>query len=132
MAHDLQWLKLFIYGRTTEVWAAGREPFTLSTLGAELKAKGVDYKPLTGSRTLSAWAKADGVHGLRYVGPPEHKMAGFVPGAEARPRAAPKPGRRIPGEARVLDTLRALSALTDAELDAVDIPVKVLVRMLDG
>lgn len=135
MKHDLEWLKVFIYGRTVETWAASAQPYTLAQAGQDLSKQDVDYKPLIAPRKqLCVRAAADGVHGLLYVGPPAHKSAGFIPEPAAPPPPLPKakPAKPAAGEARLLALLRALALLSDAELDDVRIPVKVLVRMLDG
>jgi hypothetical protein len=133
-------LEVFLKSKAYHFWQE-EQPYLLSQAGPELKAAKIDYRTILGDEKLKAFVKRTGVTGgYRLVEHPIQKAkVGIVPadvqfsfptartdGASAERRLTTVSDRgRV-----VLAFLRALSSLTDEDLEAVSIPVRVLAKLV--
>jgi hypothetical protein len=132
----------FLKKKTDEFWQQPEhQPYLLSRAVPDLKAEGIDYQTILGDEKLKMFVKRTGATGgYRLVEHPIQKpKVGIVPAdvqfsfpsastdrASAEHRSVTDSDR----ERVVLAFLRALSSLTDGDLEAVTIPVRVLAKLL--
>ncbi|OCX24827.1 hypothetical protein [Pseudomonas graminis] len=135
-----QEIKDAIHSITLEYWAAHSRPLLLSNLPPLVEAQVTNYKNMLEKRTLKSVIKEVAAEGqVRLVMHPTHKAkVGVVPTSavyefeeEARPAPAKDSDTSKPREDEpVLLLLRALARLSPEELEKVNIPVAVLVKLL--
>lgn len=143
MDFSVEDLNAFLREKAAERWAAEQQPYLLSSVAPDLKARGQDYRSALGEERLKAFVKRMGETGeFRVVEHPRQKAkVGIVPVgedfefSEEGDRLPNGPGvaaRAFPSsrERTVLDFLRILGHLPDPLLEEVSIPTKVLARLL--
>ena len=124
-------------------WESSKQPFLLSQAAPGMKAAGLNYQEILGDERLKAFAKRTESQGnYRLVTHPVQKpKVGIVPAgvnfefqAEPSPggnaRSARPDGSHAEHSTRVI--LRALSRLSDEELDQIVIPTHIFVKLLGG
>jgi hypothetical protein len=134
-------LEDFLKSKADEFWREAEQPYLLSQAGPDLKAAKIDYRTILGDEKLKMFVKRTGpAGGYRLVEHPiQRPKVGIVPadvqfsfptartgGAPAEHRSATVSDR----ERVVVAFLRALSSLTDDDLAAVSIPVRVLAKLV--
>jgi hypothetical protein len=132
----------FLKRKADEFWQV-EQPYLLSRVAPDAKAEKIDYRTILGDERLKMFVKRTGATGgYRLVEHPIQKpKVGIVPadvqfsfpsdgthGAHPEHRSATVSDR----ERVVLAFLRALSNLTDDDLEAVSIPVRVLAKLLES
>lgn len=161
MEHDLAWLKSMIATRAQEMWEHEHRPYYISYIANDSRKDGVDYRDLIKPLKLRQWAITNEIDGFKIVEHPRHKAkVGYVPitaefsfddvepAEEATADAVADEGTPEPEGARKLRTpvvsgpvktrramlqfLETLSKLDDDELDRISIPVRTIVRLLNG
>lgn len=144
MEPDQDWLKGLVARRTQEMWKVHKHPYYISFIATDSAREGRDYKEVIAPLKLRQWALTADIEGARAVAHPVHKAkVGFVPADEpfefddsdADAAAVGSGSRRQPvnrTRRSTLQFLEALSTLSDDELDGVTIPVKTIVRLLQG
>lgn len=139
-----QGLMDFLLEKANERWDDGEQPYLLSLVGTDLKARDQDYKTVLGEEKLKLFVRRSGeAGGYRLVEHPTQKAkVGIVPAGKEfefgeddvsadGQRSAPRERIGISERERVvLNFLRALGHLPETLLDDVVIPVKVLARLL--
>ncbi|WP_155773936.1 hypothetical protein [Rhodovulum sp. MB263] len=136
-----------------EAWAAEAKPVLLSNLGMELRRNGVDYKSITSGKSLSAFISERDNEFKVVQHPKETLKLGVIPAGEdfefkvdageekdgVEVEAEAGPISRHAKNAHVAESRRALyafihqlSKLPASERDGVNIPVNVLIRLMEG
>jgi hypothetical protein len=136
-------VKTFIVERTKAHWEESRSPYLLSNISPELKARGVDYRAVLGEQKLKDFVHANAGLDFKVIShPAQRAKIGLIPAGEeydfltVETDAAEGPieaPRKSVGGSRVgamVSFLRALSHLTDEELDQIVIPTRVLVKLV--
>ncbi|RZU36810.1 hypothetical protein EV700_3282 [Fluviicoccus keumensis] len=118
-------------------WASRQVPVLLSGLPSMLQEKIPNFRALLGVRTLKVFLQETGGNaGYKLVEHPSQKARiGVIPAAEeyvfpSEPQTSTKTIKDDVRQEAVLAFLRELSKLPDSELDKVNIPVSVLVKLL--
>lgn len=160
MEHDLAWLKSMIATRAHEMWEHEHRPYYISYIAIDSSKNGVDYRDLIKPLKLRQWAITNEIDGFKIVEHPHHKAkVGYVPTTaefsfddvdpaeeatgDAAAEGAPEPeGARksrthaasgpVKTRRAMLQFLETLSKLGDDELDQIKIPVRTIVRLLNG
>lgn len=135
----------FLKTQADSNWQSSQEPFLLSQAAPGMKASGLDYQAILGDERLKAFVKrTEEQGGYRLVSHPVQKpKIGIVPAGETFEFSADDlgdGGERIPyrrPEASQSDyssraIVRALSRLSDEELDQIVIPTRIFVKLLGG
>jgi len=125
---------------TVEHWAAHGKPLLLSKLPPLIEARVTNYKDQLDKRSLKSVIKEVATDaGIRLVTHPTHQAkVAVIPASEGfeftedeRPAPTKNAGvSQSQDEEPVLLLLRALARLSPEELDKVNIPVSVLVKLL--
>lgn len=143
MDATLDGLARFLAEKTREHWKETATPWLLSTVPADLKALGVDYRTVLGEQRLKAFAQERSGSEFQLVShPTQRAKIGLIPADETYefPEEAPSLGgasevsvSRPSAPTTTLATLRFLQAISDLpreDLDAIVIPTRVLVKLL--
>lgn len=134
-------LKAFLKEKAKKAWDDEGHPYWLSYLAPDLKPLGVDYKTILGEERLKQFARRTEGDSYRYVEHPRMKAkVGIVPPASefefadeplTQPAETDRRGdQAAEREQAVLHFFRALSKLSDDELEGIVIPTSVLVKLL--
>jgi hypothetical protein len=137
----LKGLEEFLKSKADQFWREAEQPYLLSNAGPDLKAQNVDYRTLLGGEKLKMFVKRTGAAaGYRLVEHPIQKpKVGIVPAnvdfsfpsiRTDSPSTEHRSAKVSDRERVVVAFLRALSRLTDDDLEAVSIPVRVLAKLL--
>jgi hypothetical protein len=143
--HDT--LKAALKRSAEQFWQQHGQPFLLSDVAPGLKAEGIDYKAILDEETLKSFIKRTGeTCGYRLVEhPTQRAKVGLVPSeaqfsfpdtrtdtplSERSPASERRPSAASDRERVILAFLRALSRLNDDEIESVNIPVRVLIKLL--
>lgn len=143
MEHDAEWLRNFIQKRTKEVWDKSQKPYYLSFIAVDLAKSNIDYKPIIAPLRLRQWATVNEVAGTKLVIHSKHKAkVGYIPenveysfddeDLMEKPETAvvsKKSHHREVDRRPLFNLLESLSKLSDKELEAIHIPVKIFVRL---
>ncbi len=136
-------LTQFLRERAQERWETDHQPYLLSLVATELREKGKDYREAIGEERLKTFVKrmaeASGYAVVEHS--TQRAKVGVIPAGETfafeQPEGdltgPPSKGRERVGsenERVVLAFLRALARLPEPLLDEVNIPAKVLVKLL--
>jgi hypothetical protein len=135
----------FLRAQADSSWKSAQEPFLLSQAPPGMKATGLDYRAILGDERLKAFVKrTEGPGGYRLVSHPSQKpKVGIVPAGENFEFQADDlgegtervPHRRTEGAQSDYSSraiVRALSRLSDDELDQIIIPTRIFVKLLGG
>lgn len=134
-----------------EAWKADAQPVLLSNLGMELRRGGVDYKTVISGKSLSTFI-SEQVDQVTIVQHPTEKLKlGVIPRGESFEFQVGASDAKDPSEAEtgsnstqpknthVAESRRALyafihqlSKLPASERDGVNIPINVLIRLMEG
>lgn len=141
----LDGLDRFIADQTQQHWDSHQTPWLISSIPAELKARGIDYRSILGEQRLKAFAQERSGSNYQVVTHPSQRAkVGLIPAGKTyefpEEPAPEQPAEReeLPKVARVntayatIRFLRALGELEDEDLDSVVIPTRVLVKLLSG
>ena len=142
MAQDEAWLKALVARRTKETWGQ-RRPYYISFIGTDAAKEAVDYRSIIAPLKLRQWALTVQIDEVKVVAHPMHKaQVGFVPadeeftfgdeGVNSTTQSTPitKPSSVNETRRSTLQFMKALSMLSDEELDKINIPVRTIVRLL--
>ena len=143
MEQDEQWLKTLVASRTQDTWDKRQQPYYISFIATDAIKEGVDYRPIIAPLKLRQWALSVEIEGVKAVAHPLHTAkAGFVPldkdytfdDADVAQASAPstKGSGRVTTRRSTLQFLETLGTLSDDELDGIVIPVRTIVRLLNG
>lgn len=148
---NIETLALRISDFVQEAWQVDAQPVLLSNLGMELRRSGVDYKPIISGKSLSAFI-SEQVDQVTIIQHPTEKLKlGVIPKGEFFEFQAEASGKKDPSEVEsgsnstqpenthVTESRRALyafihqlSKLPASERDGVNIPINVLIRLMEG
>jgi hypothetical protein len=133
----------FLAQKAQERWQDAQQPYLLSLVGPDLKALAVDYHAIIGLERLKTFAKrTEDSGGYKLVEHPRQKAkVGVVPAESEFAFPEDDMHRHSASAEQYLDSgnerervvigfLRALSRLSNEELDGVVIPTRVLVKLL--
>lgn len=127
----------YIANLARRAWES-EQPFFLSNLAPALKEDGFNYRDVTGDRSLGAWARE--VHQDQWTvvrHPQQLSKIGVVPAGvqfsfeEAEATQDPEEPHRSRKKPIVIRFLEELAKLDQAELEKVNIPVSVIVKLLN-
>lgn len=134
-------IRKHVIAKTTEVWSTSQQPYLISHISPELRAKGIEYKDIIAPQTLKQFLGTVGE--VRIVQHPLHKpKIGLVPHGVAfeyeedatvsrsTESTTPKRPRQPSSGYIVIQFLDALSKLDKEDLDKVNIPVSVLAQIV--
>ncbi len=146
MDHDAEWLKEFIQKRTREVWEEFKKPYYLSFIATDLSKNNTDYKHIIAPLRLRQWATITDVAGTKLIVHSKHKAkVGYIPEnaqysfddedlikeSEDATAITKKSHHKEVDRRSLFNLLESLSKLSDKELEAVHIPVRVFVRLFN-
>lgn len=130
----------FFKERAEQQWDDNEQPYLLAAAPSHLRHVGVNYKEVLGEEKLKAFIKrTQGPDTFRLVEHPNQKpKVGVVPStaefsfAPTEPTAGPgdHPTNKVDSEEVVMNFLRALGNLRDADLDGFTIPAKTLAKLV--
>lgn len=141
MAHTKEELEIKIIALSAKYWKKFPEPLLLSRLGSDLNAAGFDYKEILDGQGLRHFIDSEVSELTIAQHPQQYAKIGVHPAAENFSyRDAPAETKP---ELTELDKLRknrrafygfihAISELPPEEIEGVNIPARVIVRLLEG
>lgn len=143
MNQDKDWLKALVARRTQETWPKRQQPYYISFIATDATKEGADYRVIIAPLKLRQWALTVEINGVKAIAHPVHKAkVGFIPAQEEYVFAdgegsqvselAPKDLMRASTRRLTIQFLEALARLPDEALDEILIPVKTIVRLLNG
>ena len=140
MDHTQEDVQRILQERAQKVWDDEQRPYLLSDVGSDMKARGIDYRSILGEERLKAFIErtqdAGGYNVVQH--PRQTAKIGIVPAgvsyrfpdeaaSEHRPES-PSGDSARQGKA-IVEFLRALSRLPDADQDSVVIPVRIITKL---
>ena len=141
MAQTKSELSNEIINLTKSCWDSSAEPLLLSNLGPALKSSGIDYKAILLEQGLGNFISHD-IPDLKIIKhPTQYAKIGVVPAtadfsyetAESAPAKEPTEQDKLRKSRRAFyGFIEAISELPPDEIEAVSIPTRVIVRLLEG
>lgn len=126
---------------TKECWSTNAEPLLLSKLGPALKSGGFDYKAILLEQGLGSFITHE-VEDLKVLKhPTQYAKIGVLPvdadysyeASETAPAKAPTEQDKLRKNRRAFyGFIQAISELPPEEIEGVNIPTRVIVRLLEG
>lgn len=136
---DLHEVKKALKDVTDEYWNVHKKPILLSNLPAVLEAKAPNFKSILGTQTLKAFVKSYSTDlQVKLIEHPNQKAKiAIAPSTETyifpvddsqlRHKSAKQ---SLSGEKAVIALLHSLALLPEKELENINIPVSILVKMI--
>jgi hypothetical protein len=138
----------YVARRASEVWEEKQQPYLLALLSPDLRANGVEYKAVLGPIKLKEFLQTQAADKVKLITHPTQKAkVGVIPNDkefayETSASTAGQPGSVTkdtstssrPQNARVvvLNFLQLLGTLSSEDLEGVQIPASVLVKLLSA